>query len=899
MISVSLIASHRLAVERFRLNQLNLVREVSAQIAHTLSVNELAQRVTELIQQTFHYYYVALFTLQDDLPSLRFRSSAGAARNGKRKRKIVLDVQFGQGLIGEAAVSGERVLVEDVRNDPRYRFIDGLPETRSEVVLPLKIEGRVLGVLDVQSNQPDGFHPNDLLILEALADTISRAIEGARLYMDLRRRANQLTLIAEVSKSVSSSLDLYTLMENVADLIHDRFGYPHVNLFTVHPNRRLIAFVAGSGERKAGLSRHTLSLDDAQGIIPSVAREGQTILANDVKKDKRYRPSPLPPENTRSELCVPLIYHTQVVGVLDIQSDRLNAFTQDDRFIFEAVADKSYPISRELYVYVKNAHVGVIPGLKEYVTEYMSDRASGEETLTPASGLGAEATEAGSVVGTPAYLSPEQAAGALDELGPAADIFSLGATLYEVLTGQAPYTGGKAVALGNARRWEFAPPRRVKSEVPAALEAVCLKAMARRPEDRYASPRLLADDVEHWLADEAVTGVLDEAASTVPVGHEPTVALLDVAGDDDGRDVGHVGAQGDGGDRVLHRRHVDLPGVQQHQVGFLPGRERAGAVLHPGVVRAALRPVREVLHPRVRAAELPRPSPAVALRHRQLDRLEPRVVAEVRHHLRRAAGRARRDAVQRDRAARPRVDEAERFGEGRRRPVDLAREADQVVFGLVDESGASTDVRRHLTLQVHRHIVRVRLRDVGIELNGARQGRRRRVCRLLAKLKAAIGIAIGPRIRDALVVLIGVGVAADARSWIVPEQPVAGLQHRSSIARQVVSDADPRAHRIPREERLLREDLLGNAHRTDAERDLTLFRHPAAITIPARAEVQELVEARQRGRQRSHRIRQPSGLNIREQFGGGMDDFHRETVITALRSFPSQKNATPSGASVP
>jgi len=338
-VAVSLNASHRVAVERFRLNQLNLVHEVSAQIANALSLNELASRVTELIQQTFHYYYVAIFTLQDDLPSLRFRSSAMTPHKGKRKAKVALEVEIGQGLIGQAAAEGERVLVDDVRNDPRYRFMDVLPETRSEVVFPLKIEGHVLGVLDVQSDQLSAFHPNDLLILEALADTIARAVEGARLYSDLRRRANQLTLIAEVSKSVSASLDLFTLMENVASLIHDRFAYPHVNLFTVHHNRRLIAFVAGSGESKVGLSRDTLSLDDAQGIIPRVAREGQTILASDVKKDKRYRPSPLPPEDTRSELCVPLIYHNEIVGILDIQSDKVNAFTQDDRMIFEAVAD--------------------------------------------------------------------------------------------------------------------------------------------------------------------------------------------------------------------------------------------------------------------------------------------------------------------------------------------------------------------------------------------------------------------------------------------------------------------------------------------------------------------------------------------------------------------------------
>ena len=347
VVAVSLIASHRVAVERFRLDQLNLVRKVSAQIANVLNVDELASRVTELIQQTFHYYYVAIFTLRDRSTSLRFRSSAmpkaprpaGATRKGKRKAKVALEVEIGQGLIGQVAAAGERVLVDDVQKDPRYRFIDSLPETRSEVVIPLKIEDRVLGVLDVQSDQVRAFHPNDLLILEALADTIARAVEGARLYSDLRHRADQLTLITEVSKSVSSSLELKTLMEDVAALVHDRFRYTYVHLFTVHPNRRLIEYQAGSGERSKELYGYSISLDNAQGIIPWVAREGKAVLANDVKKDERYCPSPFPPENTRSELCVPLLYGDVIVGVLDIQSDKGNAFTDDDRMIFEAVAD--------------------------------------------------------------------------------------------------------------------------------------------------------------------------------------------------------------------------------------------------------------------------------------------------------------------------------------------------------------------------------------------------------------------------------------------------------------------------------------------------------------------------------------------------------------------------------
>jgi GAF domain-containing protein len=107
----------------------------------------------------------------------------------------------------------------------------------------------------------------------------------------------------------------------------------------VHPNRRLIKYEAGSGERSRDLIGFSLPLDDAEGIISWVARERKVALVNDVKQDRRYRPSPLPPEDTNSELCVPLSYGGSVVGVLDIQSNKLNAFTEDDRVIFEAVAD--------------------------------------------------------------------------------------------------------------------------------------------------------------------------------------------------------------------------------------------------------------------------------------------------------------------------------------------------------------------------------------------------------------------------------------------------------------------------------------------------------------------------------------------------------------------------------
>jgi hypothetical protein len=106
-------------------------------------------------------------------------------------------------------------------------------------------------------------------------------------------------------------------------------------------------------------------------------------------------------------------------------------------------------------------------------------------------------------------MSPEQAAGQLEQLGPATDIYGLGATLYHILAGQPPFKGLPADVLQQVARSDFPPPRSINPEVPRALEAICLKAMALKPADRYAGARHLADDLEHWLADEPVVAAPD------------------------------------------------------------------------------------------------------------------------------------------------------------------------------------------------------------------------------------------------------------------------------------------------------------------------------------------------------------------------------------------------------
>lgn len=346
---IALRADRRNAIERWRVEQLSLVRQVSAQIADVRDLDELAHRVTSLVLDTFDYYYVAVFTLEPGADVLHFRNSAGPKRRMNRQDIAgsgeivppVFAIHVGQGLIGQVAQNGKEILANDVNRDPRYRYTDALPETQSEVALPLKVEDRIVGVLDVQSDQKDDFQETDMLVLRALAGNIAIAVEGAWLYSALRHRAEQLAAISEVSNAINSILELDKLLSEVVNLIQKRFGYPYVHIFTVHTGRRKVFYHAGSGSRNQAQLELNLAydLDDPLGIIPWVARQGETVLANDVDQEPRYRPSVLPPANTRAELAVPLIFAGDVLGVLDIQSDQRNVFGEDDRFLMEALAD--------------------------------------------------------------------------------------------------------------------------------------------------------------------------------------------------------------------------------------------------------------------------------------------------------------------------------------------------------------------------------------------------------------------------------------------------------------------------------------------------------------------------------------------------------------------------------
>jgi GAF domain-containing protein len=350
--AIALQAARQVTIERWRVEQLSLVRQVSAQVVDVFDLEELARRVTDLIFRTFKYYYVALFILEPDQETLRLRACAGLPSDDELP--LDLHAKLGEGIVGGAAQTGAEIVANDVSNEPRYRYVDTLPGTRSEAALPLKIEDRVLGVLDVQSDQTNAFDETNMLVLRALADNIAMAVEHARLYGDLRRRADQLSAVADVSRAVASILDINTLFDEVVRLIQEQFGYPFVYLFTVAPDRGQIIYRAGTERLVSDYElpiQPTCDLDDSKGIVPWVACHGKTVVCNDVNSDLRCRPSTLPPDDTRAELAVPLAFGSQILGVLNVRSPHRNAFGDQDRILFEALADSVATAIRNANLY--------------------------------------------------------------------------------------------------------------------------------------------------------------------------------------------------------------------------------------------------------------------------------------------------------------------------------------------------------------------------------------------------------------------------------------------------------------------------------------------------------------------------------------------------------------------
>ncbi len=356
--------------KEWRQQQLALVRSVSAKISQITDLDELTHQVTQLTQETFNFYYVAVFLIDEQRNRLHFKASASVDGSDSPEFENPSHPGFAMGehMIGHVAKTGNELISNDVSQEPRYRQVDSLKDTKSEVVIPLKVENRIFGVFDVQSDQINGFKDDDLLVLRSLADNIAIAVESIYLYQNVQKRADQLSIVSEVSRAITVILDTDKLLEQIVKLIHDDFGFPFVHLYIVDLVQQKVAFKAGSGERtqayaKAGVS---YNLDADSGIITEAIQQGKTLRINNVQSDPRYIESPFAEQASGSEMAIPLIFGSDILGVLDIQSQSINAFTLEDQQLMETLADN-------IAIAIRNAKLFRSERWRRQVTESLRD----------------------------------------------------------------------------------------------------------------------------------------------------------------------------------------------------------------------------------------------------------------------------------------------------------------------------------------------------------------------------------------------------------------------------------------------------------------------------------------------------------------------------------------------
>jgi GAF domain-containing protein/ligand-binding sensor domain-containing protein len=324
--------------EQRRAEQFRGITEVGRRISSVLDLDELLQAVVHLIKEIFGYYNVNIFLTDHETNALLLKAGLGGYVNDIPPLGSGIDSDQ-EGIVRWIAATGEPLLVNDVSIDPRYYATPELPDTRSELGVPIRVRGEVVGTLDVQSTELNAFDEHDLITLQNMADQIGIAVANARLFEAEQRRAEQFRVISEVGRRTTSILSIGELLNEMVLLIQDSFDYDIVEIGLVEGEE--LVFKAGVDRGSASPFPGFRILVGKEGITGRVAATGEPLLVPDVSQDERFVQFTDTDTRTCSELAVPIKTKERIVGVLNVQSAQLDAFDESDLAVMQALADQA------------------------------------------------------------------------------------------------------------------------------------------------------------------------------------------------------------------------------------------------------------------------------------------------------------------------------------------------------------------------------------------------------------------------------------------------------------------------------------------------------------------------------------------------------------------------------
>jgi phosphoserine phosphatase RsbU/P len=329
---------------RERAELLDFLLEVSRITAETLDLDKLLENVASIVKTVVPYDLFAILLWNERTQGLSIRYSLGHRHEVVRS----LSVPLNEGVTGRAAATRTPILVDDVTLDPNY--LNALDAVRSELAAPMMARGKLVGVIDLQSTQVKAFTEQDRSLIRLIAARVAASIDNARLYARVARQNRTLTTLAGLAREFSSILDLDRLLDKIAAAVRTLMAYDAFSIYLVDAEKRVLRhrFSVRYDQRV-----HLDNIPLGQGITGAAAESREAVRVLDTSADPRYIATY--PE-IRSELAAPLIVQDRVVGVLDVESERIAYFTEDHRRTLTLLAAQIASSVENARLYEEIAH---------------------------------------------------------------------------------------------------------------------------------------------------------------------------------------------------------------------------------------------------------------------------------------------------------------------------------------------------------------------------------------------------------------------------------------------------------------------------------------------------------------------------------------------------------------
>ena len=316
---------------RSQIHKIQTSAEIARDISSALNLDELLLKAINLIRERFDFYHAAVFLIDPSGKQAVIREATGEA--GAQMKRIGHKLEVGsKSVVGFVSKQGEPLVINDTLKDATHLPNPMLPETRAEAAIPLKVGDRILGVLDVQSTVPFSFNPNDIETFQVLADQLAIAVNNTELFAETQEHLSQHRLLHHITTSAASGSTLDEALSATVEGLQVTLGGDRVSILLADTERKNLfpkAWV-GYSEEITGIT-----VPFGSGITGWVAARRKPLRINDTTQDARYiEASP----NTRSELALPLIFRNDILGVLNVESEQVAAYTENDEEMLGTLA---------------------------------------------------------------------------------------------------------------------------------------------------------------------------------------------------------------------------------------------------------------------------------------------------------------------------------------------------------------------------------------------------------------------------------------------------------------------------------------------------------------------------------------------------------------------------------